>query len=152
MNQQIYIPSQNLIIPSNRKTILVGGCFDILHFGHFQFLEKAKAMGNYLIVALEPDERIIHYKNRYPIHNQEKRALNLLGLRFVDHIIMLPLLKDFDDYLALVAAIKPNIIAVTSDDPQIDNKQKQADAVGAQLVIAIDRIEPFSSSKIYRNG
>jgi FAD synthetase len=135
----------------NKKIVLVGGCFDIIHFGHIQFLQKAKEAGNYLIVALEPDERITHYKNRSPIHTQKERAHNLLALRCVDEIIMLPLLNGFDDYLKLVQNIKPHVIAITNNDPQLANKQKQADAIGAQLVIVTDMIEDFSSSAIYKN-
>lgn len=151
MNYQYYDPTNNISVPQNKKIVLVGGCFDIIHFGHIQFLEKAKKAGDYLMVALEPDERIIHHKNRTPIHTQKERAYNLLALRFVDHVIMLPQLNGFDDYLALVANIKPHIIAITSNDPLLDNKQKQADAVGAQLVIVTDMIGKFSSSAIIQD-
>ncbi|WP_425362028.1 adenylyltransferase/cytidyltransferase family protein [Candidatus Tisiphia endosymbiont of Mystacides longicornis] len=48
----------------NNQLVLVGGCFDLLHYGHIQFLRNAKAQGNYLIVALEPDETINNYKKR----------------------------------------------------------------------------------------
>jgi len=135
-----------------KKVVLVGGCFDIIHFGHIQFLQKAKEAGDCLIIALEPDERITHYKNRSPIHTQKERAHNLLALRCVDEVIMLPLLNGFDDYLALVTNIKPHIIAITSNDPQLVNKQKQADAVSAQLVIVTDMIGEFSSSAIVRHS
>jgi cytidyltransferase-like protein len=133
-----------------KKIVLVGGCFDIIHFGHIQFLQKAKEAGDFLIVALEPDERIIHHKNRTPMHTQQERAYNLAALRSVDEVIMLPQLNGFDDYLALVKNIKPHIIAITDNDPQKDNKQKQADAIGAQLVIVTDMIGSFSSSNIYK--
>jgi cytidyltransferase-like protein len=136
----------------NKKIVLVGGCFDIIHFGHIQFLEKAKEQGDYLVVALEPDERIIQNKQRTPTHTQKERAYNLSALRFVDQVIMLPLLNGFDDYLALVKNIKPAIIAITENDPQMVNKQKQADAMNAQLVIVTDVIGNFSSSAIYHTG
>ncbi len=151
MNYQYYDPTKNIIVSENKKIVLVGGCFDILHFGHIQFLQKAKEIGDYLIVALEPDERIINYKSRTPVHTQKERACNLLALRSVDHVIMLPQLNGFNDYLALVKNIKPHIIAITNNDPQQDNKQKQADAVGAQLVIVTDMIGNFSSSAIFQN-
>lgn len=132
-----------------KKVVLVGGCFDIIHFGHIQFLQKAKEAGDYLIVALEPDERIINHKKRTPMHTQQERAYNLSALRSVDQVIMLPLLNGFDDYLKLVKEIKPHIIAITSNDPQQVNKQKQADAIGAQLVVVTDMIGEFSSSAIH---
>jgi len=151
MSCHTYTPTKHISLPQNKKIVLVGGCFDILHFGHIQFLEKAKQAGDYVIVALEPDERIIHHKKRTPTHSQEERAHNLLALRFVDHIILLPLLNGFDDYLALVKAISPNVIAVTSNDPQLANKEKQAHFIGAELMIVNDRIEHLSSSAIYQH-
>ena len=123
MNYQYYDPTKNILALSDKKIVLVGGCFDILHFGHIQFLQKAKETGDYLIVALEPDERIINYKSRTPVHTQKERACNLLALRSVDQVIMLPQLNGFDDYLGLVKNIKPHIIAITSHDPQQNNKQ-----------------------------
>jgi cytidyltransferase-like protein len=148
MNYHYYVPTQKVPVPDRQRIVLVGGCFDILHFGHIQFLDKAKKTGDYLIIALEPDETIIQYKKRIPIHNQEQRAYNLVALRSVDQVILLPSLQGFDDYYMLVKNINPHIIAITQDDPQIENKQKQADAIGAQLIIVSERIEPFSSSSI----
>ena len=46
----------------NRKKVLVGGCFDILHFGHIRFLQEAKKLGDILIVALESDENVKRLK------------------------------------------------------------------------------------------
>jgi cytidyltransferase-like protein len=150
MHYHYYSINNTSFLPSNKTIVLVGGCFDILHFGHIQFLYKAKNIGNYLVVALEPDERISQYKKRAPTHTQQERAHNLLALRYVDQVILLPLLQDFDEYLILVKTINPDIIAVTKGDPQLTNKQKQADAVGAKLVIATDMIGNFSSSAIYQ--
>ena len=151
MNYQHYTPGNNIATPTNKKIVLVGGCFDIIHFGHIQFLEKAKKSGDYLIVALEPDERITNYKNRIPIHTQAERAYNLLALRFVDLVVLLPVLDGFQDYLKLVHVIKPHVIAITHNDPLVSNKQKQADAIGAQLVTVTNIIGHFSSSAIYKS-
>jgi len=149
MNYQYYTPSHTILLPKNKKIVLVGGCFDILHFGHIQFLQKARTLGNILVVALEPDERIIEHKQRTPAHTQIERAHNLLALRTVDHIILLPLLHGFNDYSNLVKAINPDTIAITKNDPQLINKQKHADAICAQLVTVIDPVGFFSSSAIY---
>ena len=58
---------------------------------------------------------------------------------------------DFKIILNLVQTIKPHVIAITNDDPQLPNKQKQADAVGAQLVTVTDMIGNFSSSAIFQD-
>ncbi|HSC24722.1 MAG TPA: adenylyltransferase/cytidyltransferase family protein [Candidatus Babeliales bacterium] len=152
MQNQQYIPAQKLLIPADKKIILVGGCFDVIHFGHLRFLEQAKEMGDYLVIALESDEHILHYKHRIPVHKQTERAYNLNAIRHVDNVIMLPFLHDFKDYLQLVQTIKPHIIAITNNDPQMINKQKQADVINAQLIIVTNIIEPFSSSTIIKNN
>ena len=128
-----------------KKVVLVGGCFDVLHYGHFEYLRKAKLEGQYLIVALEPDERIIKYKNRQPIHNQKQRAANLSAISFVDHVLLLPELKSYKDYLNLVINTCPNVIAVTAGDPQLENIQKQAARVGA-TVKEVNNLETGVSS------
>lgn len=150
MNYHTYPSSHNLPLPHDKKIVLVGGCFDILHFGHIQFLQKARECGDYVVVALEPDERITQHKNRIPTHTQMERAYNLLALRSVDHVILLPLLNGFNDYLELVKTINPQVIAVTAGDPQLANKQKHADSVGAELIEVTTMIGNFSSSAIYQ--
>lgn len=131
--------------------VLVGGCFDVLHYGHVRFLEEAKKQGGYLIIALESDTSITKWKKRAPIHDMAKRAHNLASLRAVDEIILLPPLQGYDDYLSLVKSIHPKVIAMTDGDPQMDNKRKQGVAVGAKVVVVTTRIEPFSSSKIIQS-
>ena len=140
-----------ITVPANKKIILVGGCFDILHFGHIQFLQKSKEAGDYLIVALEPDERITHNKHRTPTHTQTERAYNLIALNCVDKVIMLPLLTGFEDYNNLVQNIKPHSIAITDNDPQLENKKRQASLINAECIIVTNRIGTFSSSAIYKN-
>ena len=133
-----------------KKIVLIGGCFDLLHYGHFEYLRKAKSEGEYLIVALEPDKSIINYKNRQPFHNQKQRAANLSSIRFVDHVLMLPELKGYDDYRQLVIDTCPNIIAITQGDPQLANIKKQAAEVGAEVKEVVNLLDGMSSSAILK--
>ena len=134
----------------DKKIVLVGGCFDIFHYGHFYFLKKAKACGDFLIIALESDEFIRNNKKREPIHNQKQRAEILSGFYFVDLIILLPYFSKEDDYFDLVKKIKPNIIAVTKGDPKIENKKKQAKMIFAKVKEVTPLIKNFSSTRIYK--
>ncbi len=146
------LEQENINTPLERnsgfKTVLVGGCFDIIHYGHLQFLSQAKALGNHLIIALEPDEKILQAKKRAPIHSIEQRAAILAELRLVDEIVLLPVLRGYEEYLQLVTILKPVFIAVTEGDSQLENKRKQAEAAGSRLVVVTDHLETLSSSRI----
>lgn len=132
------------------KKVLVGGCFDILHYGHILFLEAARSSGNYLVVALEPDDRIRLSKKRFPIHTQEQRAHVLKALKCVDEVLCLPLYTQDKDYYDLVTKISPTLIATTAGDPQLHNKEKQAELVGGQVKVVTPLLEGFSSSAIFK--
>lgn len=131
-----------------KKVVLVGGCFDLLHFGHIEFLRQAKACGDYLLVALESDKKIKQLKgDGRPIHNQTQRRQMLEALSFVNKVISLPMMHDDADYFNLVKRIKPAVIAVTQGDPILTKKQQQAEIVGAKLVV-IPKIHTPSTSQL----
>lgn len=132
----------------NKKTILVGGCFDLIHFGHLKFLEKSKKQGDFLIVALESDQFIKKHKKKLPVHRQLERAEILSNLNMIDLIILLPLFKTNNDYFDLVKKISPHIIAVTAGDQQLENKKKQALEVGAEVREVVTNLKNFSTRNI----
>lgn len=136
---------QNL---QGKKTVLVGGCFDLFHYGHYSFLQKAKEAGNYLIVAVESDDFIRRDKKRQPIHTQLQRAEILAGLNLVDLVIILPLFSSDNDYSSFVESIRPKIIAMTKGDPQAINKKRQARLVGGTVKIVTTLLTGFSTQKI----
>lgn len=131
----------------DKKTVLVGGCFDLFHYGHLQFLKKAKKQGSFLIIALESDEFIKKRKNRYPFHKQKQRGEILASLLLVDLVILLPFFTSDQEYFNLVKKIKPSIIAVTKGDPQIEKKRKQAKEVLGRVVAVTDLVAGFSATK-----
>lgn len=135
----------------DRKIVLVGGVFDLIHYGHLNFLEAAKRQGNYLIVAIEPDEFISKHKNRSPVHTQVQRAELLARLDMVDEVVLLPKMQGYKDYLELVKTIQPAVIAVTEGEPHLANKQKQAAVVGAEVVVVTLRDQQFSTSQILKH-
>lgn len=68
------------------KRVLTYGTFDLLHYGHINILKRAKALGDYLVVALSTDEfNAIKGKKAY--HNFETRKMMLEAVRYVDLVI-----------------------------------------------------------------
>lgn len=132
----------------SKKIVLVGGCFDVLHYGHIMFLQKARAQGEALVVALESDWLIKTKKKRNPVHTQEMRKKIIMALRSVDAVIALPPMKYDHDYQELVQALKPSVIAITSPDPHIEHKKKFAHAIGARVISVTKRIPRYSSTAI----
>ncbi|MBS3992076.1 MAG: glycerol-3-phosphate cytidylyltransferase [Erysipelothrix sp.] len=68
------------------KRVITYGTFDLLHYGHVKLLERAKALGDYLIVALSSDEFNI-IKGKHAYHPFEERKAMLEALRVVDLVI-----------------------------------------------------------------
>lgn len=133
-----------------KKTVLVGGCFDLIHFGHIHFLKKAKGLGDYLVVALESDKNVYKLKGKgRPIHSQKQRKIMLESLRFVDKVIALPPMKSDADYRRLVIRVRPKVIAITRGDPVRAKKASHAAAVGARLV-TIPKVATRSTRQILK--
>lgn len=139
---------KNRYLWQKNKAVLVGGCFDLLHFGHFRFLQEAKKRGDYLIVLLESDQFIKEKKRREPVHNQKERAEILSNLNFIDLVVLLTDLKNDNQYSDLVEIIKPKVIALSQKDAFYKNKKNQAKRVGASLEVVTPLIKKFSSTKI----
>lgn len=132
------------------KVVLATGVFDLLHIEHVRFLEKAKALGNILVVGVETDARVKRIKgaNR-PIHPLAIRIEQLEALKSVDKAFVLP--ENFDDpkaWLDLLQRINPHIYVVSSNSSHLTNKQ----ALCAQAQIHFHSIEAdnptMSSTKI----
>ena len=68
------------------KRILTYGTFDLLHFGHIEILRRAKALGDYLVVAVSTDE-FNAIKNKKAYHDYATRKKMLEAVRYVDLVI-----------------------------------------------------------------
>ena len=71
----------------NKKIVFTNGCFDILHLGHQTYLKKSRALGDFLIVAINSDKSVKLLKGSgRPINGQDIRSKNLMNLKFVDAV------------------------------------------------------------------
>lgn len=69
------------------KRVITYGTFDLLHYGHINLLRRAKALGDYLIVALSTDEFNLNAKNKVCYFSYEERKSLLEAIRYVDLVI-----------------------------------------------------------------
>ncbi len=94
--------------------VFTNGCFDIIHPGHIDLLERAKALGTKLIVGINSDASVRAIKGApRPYVNQDDRAEVLLGLRWVDEV------RIFDEATPaqLIEEIKPDVLIKGGDWP-----------------------------------
>ena len=69
------------------KKVITYGTFDLLHYGHINLLQRAKALGDYLIVALSTEEFNSKEKNKITYFSYEERKRLLEAIRYVDLVI-----------------------------------------------------------------
>ncbi len=95
-----------------KRIVFTNGCFDILHIGHVNYLEQAKALGDTLILALNSDASVRSIKGSpRPIVPQEERAYILASLEVVDYVIIF----DEDTPLTLIEDIEPDVLVKGGD-------------------------------------
>ena len=108
------------------STVFTNGCFDLLHPGHVDLLERARALGDRLIVGLNSDASVRDLKGPHkPYVNQLDRRRMLLALRAVDEVII------FDEPvpLELIERVAPDVLVKGCDWPV-------EQIVGAEFVLA----------------
>ena len=91
----------------NETIVFTNGCFDIIHHGHVDSLQKSAAFGTKLIVGLNSDEsvRVLKGKNR-PVIGAEGRAIILAAFEFVDAVIVF----EEETPAKLIAKIVPDVL------------------------------------------
>jgi D-beta-D-heptose 7-phosphate kinase/D-beta-D-heptose 1-phosphate adenosyltransferase len=87
LNELIII--RNDLRATNKKVVFTNGCFDILHKGHIDYLNKAKELGDVLIVGMNTDISVRQIKGpKRPIVPENERAYILSNLNAVDYVCM----------------------------------------------------------------
>ena len=128
---------------ANQKIVFTNGCFDLLHFGHVDYLAKARGLGDRLVVGLNTEGSIKRIKGATrPINNEESRAALLAGMAYVDAVVLF----DEETPINLISMVMPDIL-VKGGDYSIK------EIVGHEIVLnnkgevrTIDFVEGYSSS------
>ncbi|RYY12273.1 MAG: D-glycero-beta-D-manno-heptose 1-phosphate adenylyltransferase [Cytophagaceae bacterium] len=100
---------------AGEKIVFTNGCFDLLHLGHVDYLEHARALGDRLVVGLNTDASVSALKPGRPLQDETSRARILAALAFVDAVVL------FGDPtpLRLIEAVQPDVL-VKGDDYTVD--------------------------------
>ena len=95
------------------KIVFVNGCFDVLHPGHIALFQYAKSLGDYLIVAIDSDEKVALDKGfDRPIFSMEDRRFVLESIECIDIVHTFNSRRSLEN---LLECIKPDILVVGSD-------------------------------------
>lgn len=95
-----------------KRIVFTNGCFDLLHIGHVRYLEKARALGDILVVGVNSDSSVRKIKGpKRPVLPEEERTEILSGLWCVDYVTIF----DELDPLKLVTSLEPNVLVKGGD-------------------------------------
>ncbi|MEI0524601.1 D-glycero-beta-D-manno-heptose 1-phosphate adenylyltransferase [Brachyspira murdochii] len=127
----------------NKKIVFTNGCFDILHRGHVQYLQKARELGDLLVLGLNSDNSVKRLKgNDRPINNETDRAIVLSALECINYISIF----DEDTPLELIKIVKPDVLVKGGD-------YKIEDVVGREFskeTVLIDFVDGYSTTNIIK--
>lgn len=95
-----------------KRVVFTNGVFDILHAGHVTYLEKARALGDVLVVGLNTDDSVRRLKGpERPINSEDDRACVLAALRSVDHVVLF----GDDTPIDVITSLLPDVLVKGGD-------------------------------------
>lgn len=112
------------------KTIYCPGCWDLLHPGHLNILERSRALGDRLVVGVVSDDGAEAYKRR-PVQDEQTRLAVIRALRVVD----LAVLQKTTDPTPELEVIRPDILTHGSDWSQLREGQETLERLGIAFVL-----------------
>jgi D-beta-D-heptose 7-phosphate kinase/D-beta-D-heptose 1-phosphate adenosyltransferase len=129
---------------AGKRVVFTNGCFDILHTGHVTLLNKARALGDLLIVGINSDASIRKVKGEdRPINTLEDRLMVLSALQSVDYLVSF----DEDTAVSLVEALRPDLfVKGATYSGKTPPEASVVEGYGGQVVI----FPPFSDGSTAR--
>lgn len=130
---------------ANQKLVFTNGLFDLIHVGHLDYLERARALGDALMVGLNSDASALTLKGQgHPIIPQDERGRLLAALSVVDAVVI------FDGLTAthLITTLQPEIYVKGGDYAHKEWPEKQAALASGCRVELIPFLKGRSTSEL----
>lgn len=130
---------------ADQRIVFTNGCFDLLHPGHVDLLDRAKQQGDLLVVGLNSDDSVRRIKGPdRPVNRADDRARVLLGLRSVDFVLIF----DQDTPLELIRLVQPDVLIKGGDWPV--NKIIGRDIVESRggIVLSLTLLPGYSTTNL----
>jgi rfaE bifunctional protein nucleotidyltransferase chain/domain len=113
-----------------QKVVFTNGCYDVLHPGHIRLLERARSLGDILILALNTDSSVQRLKGpSRPFFDERTRADLALHLEAVDAVTLF----DEDTPRELIAALLPDVLVKGADWAHFIAGREEVEAAGGQV-------------------
>jgi rfaE bifunctional protein nucleotidyltransferase chain/domain len=129
---------------AGKTVVFTNGCYDILHPGHIRLLERARSLGDLLILALNTDSSVARLKGpTRPLISEGERARMALLLEAVDAVTFF----DEDTPRELIAEVLPDILIKGADWAHFIAGREEVEAAGGKVMALA--LEPgFSTTNI----
>lgn len=109
-----------------QKVVVTSGTWDLLHIDHVSYIERARKLGDFLVVGVDSDEKVRARKGpRRPFVPERERAMLLTHLRHVDMVVMKP---KVEEPRALIKKLRPDILVISEttghEDGDVEDMKK----------------------------
>ena len=150
-------PTGKIVLAEYRRrtqTVLATGCFDVLHAEHKKFLLAAKNLGGNLLVGVETDARVRQLKGPdRPVNALAVRLKNLQRLKIADEVFALPnQFNNLNHFTALINRIKPDILAVSSNTPNLPVKRQIMKRFGGRVAVVLPHNPKISTTAMLKSN
>lgn len=133
----------NQLKAKKKKIVFTNGCFDLIHIGHVSLFQKAKTLGDILIVAINSDKSLAGLKGpKRPLVSQKDRTKLLAALTAIDYVVVFNEQTPFE----LLSKLKPDVLVKGGD-------YKIEDIIGREFVKKVYRyplVEGKSTSNLIK--
>jgi len=128
----------------SKKIVFTQGSFDLFHYGHVRFIERAKALGSYLIVGVNTDKLYKDYKSKTPVIPYKYRAKTIRAMKGVDEVIPTNRFSP----MRLLKKYKPDVYVICREWAKTKDKEiEYMKSIGGKTVV-LPYLKTISASEI----